>query len=320
MFISAVKFPVILLLSLSVVHAAPGPQGVIGVKGEPKRVLRLHITEPGIYENYLVDSNWAGGNRVKVSADNVIIRNCEIRNASGNGIGVFGSKVVIENCRIHHLLAGSYSDQVDAHGITGRWGDVTIRNCDIGLVSGDCIQFDPDRRSTGRVVIEQCRLWTGPLSRDIAGFRKGQRPGENALDTKAMLEGVRAQVIMRGCILHGWKQPGQVNLMAALNLKEKVQVTVTNCVFFENEVAFRLRGPTGRGGAWVNIANCAIYSTRVGVRAEDNITNLKIYRLGFSGDVKRKYHTPGCEFGAGYENRGQFLPPPLKVAVADGIK
>ncbi len=320
MFISAVKFSLLLLSSLSLVNAAPGPQGVIGVKGDPKRVLRLQITKPGIYENYLVDSNWAGGNRVKISADNVIIRNCEIRNASGNGIGVFGNKIVIENCRIHHLLAGSYSDQVDAHGITGRWGDVTIRNCDIGLVSGDCIQFDPDRRSTGRVVIEQCRLWTGSLSRDVAGFWKGQRPGENALDTKAMVEGVRAQVIVRDCILHGWKQPGQVSLMAALNLKENVQATVTNCVFFENEVAFRLRGPTRRGGAWVNIANCAIYSTEVGVRAEDNIANLKIYRLGFSRDVKRKYHTPGCDFGAGYENRGQFLPPPLKEAVADGIK
>lgn len=59
MFISAVKLPVTLLLSLSAVNAAPRPHGVIGVKGEPKRVQRLHITRLGIYENYLVDSNQA---------------------------------------------------------------------------------------------------------------------------------------------------------------------------------------------------------------------------------------------------------------------
>ncbi|MFP6874753.1 MAG: right-handed parallel beta-helix repeat-containing protein [Verrucomicrobiales bacterium] len=320
MFISAVKLPTFVLLPLSVAAAAPGPQGEVGTRAEPKRVQRLQITRPGIYENYLVDSNWQGGNRVKVSADNVTIRNCEIRNASGNGIGVFGSKVVIENCRIHHMLAGSFSSQEDAHGITGRWGDITIRNCDIGLISGDCIQFDPDRRSTGRVVIENCRLWTGPLPADAAGFRKGQRPGENALDTKTMAEGPRAQLVMRDCILHGWKQPGQISLMAALNLKENVQATVENCVFFDNEVAFRLRGPTRRGGAWVSITNCVIYSTAVGVRAEDSIANLRIHRLGFARDVKRRYHTPGCDFGVGYENTGQFLAPALKEALAKGVK
>ena len=67
-----------------------GPQGVVDTKANPKRVQRLQITKDGVYENYLVDSNWAGGNRVKITADNVILRNCEIRKASGNGIGVFG--------------------------------------------------------------------------------------------------------------------------------------------------------------------------------------------------------------------------------------
>ena len=124
---------------------ALGATGDYQHEGEPKRVVRLQITKDGVYENYLVDSNWAGGNRVKITADNVTLRNCEIRNASGNGIGVFAQNVLIENCRIHHLLAGSFKKQVDAHGITGCWGNVTIRNCDIGFISGDCIQFDPDR-------------------------------------------------------------------------------------------------------------------------------------------------------------------------------
>lgn len=137
-----------------------GVQGLVGCRENPRQVERLEITRSGVYENYLVDSNWAGGNRVKITADNVTLRHCEIRNATGNGVGVFGKNVVIEHCKIHHLLASTYKDQHDAHGITGRWNQVVIRNCEISHVSGDCIQFDPDRKSTGDVMIEDCTLWT----------------------------------------------------------------------------------------------------------------------------------------------------------------
>jgi len=305
---------------LSISAAPPGPQGLVGTQANPKRVQRLLISKPGLYENYLVDSGWQGGNRVKVSADNVTIRNCEIRNGSGNGIGVFGTHVVIENCKIHHMLAGSFQEQRDAHGITGRWGNVTIRNCDIGLISGDCIQFDPDRQSTGRVLIEGCRLWTGRLPADAAQFKKGQRPGENAVDTKTPPGGRRSELVIRNCLLHGWKQPGQIGLMAALNLKENVTASVDNCLFYDNQVAFRLRGPTRRGGAWVRVSNCAVYRTQVGVRAEDPIANLKIRRLGFAATVNRQYHTPGCDFGPGYENSGPFVPPPIEDVLRKGLK
>jgi hypothetical protein len=99
-----------------------------------------------------------------VTANNVTIRHCEVRNATGNAIGVFGTQVVIENCRIHHLLNGSFKQQTDAHGVTGRRGDVTIRNCDISYVSGDCVRFDSDRKSQGGVVIEDCNLSGRPAT------------------------------------------------------------------------------------------------------------------------------------------------------------
>jgi hypothetical protein len=137
-----------------------GARGLIGCRENPT-VDRLEISRPGVYENNLVDSHWAGGNRVKITADDVILRNCEIRNAMGNGVGIFGKNVTIENCKIHHLLASTFGQQADVHGITGRWDHVSIRNCEIFYVSGDCIQFDPDRSSTGRVLIEHCTLWTG---------------------------------------------------------------------------------------------------------------------------------------------------------------
>lgn len=309
-------WPISLLL-----HAEPvGPRGHIGTNANPKRVDRLVITKPGIYQNYLVDSNWQGGNRVKVSSNDVTIRNCEIRNASGNGIGIFGRKIVIENCRIHHLLNGSFKDQQDAHGITGRWGDVTIRNCDIGLVSGDSIQFDPDRKSTGRVTVENCRLWTGALPTDAARFKRGQRPGENAFDTKTMPSGPRAELIIRNCLLEGWNQPGQISLMAALNLKENVTAIVENCVFSDNEVACRLRGPNRRGGAWVAVRDCAFYNCRVGIRAEEKIENLKLHRLGFGSGVARKLHPVAGGIGKGHENTGERHAPDIRKAIEKGLR
>ena len=93
-----------------------------------------------------------------------------------------------------------------------------------------------------------------------------------------------------------------------------------NCVFLDNEVAFRLRGPTSRGGAWVRIDRCAVYQTQVGVRAEDTIANLKIHRLGFAKDVKRQYHTPGCDFGPGYQNIDQFVAPAIEEAIGKELK
>ena len=143
-------FTVLLAPSAALDAQTPvGTHGLVGCLKNPTTVSRLEITKPGVYENQLIDAQGRGGNIVKITADGVTLRNCEIHNGSGNAIGVFGTKVVIENCRIHHMLNGTFKDQKDAHGITGRWGDVTIRNCDISHVSGDCVQFDPDRASQG---------------------------------------------------------------------------------------------------------------------------------------------------------------------------
>jgi len=160
----------------------PGP---CRLSGRPKKVDRLQITKPGVYDNYLVDSHWAGGNRVKITSGNVTLRHCEICNSTGNGVGVFADDVVIEDCKIHHCLKSTFQSQEDAHGITGHPRRLRIANCEICYVSGDCVQFDPDRKPWGDVVIENCTFWTGPLPADAAGFRKGQRPGENAFDSKS---------------------------------------------------------------------------------------------------------------------------------------
>jgi len=296
-----------------------GVQGKVGCLKNPKQVARLEINKPGVYENYLVDGQWGTGNRVKITADNVTLRNCEIFNCGGNGVGVFAKNTVIENCKIHHCLKGSFTEQADAHGITGFWSNTTIRNCDIGLVSGDAVQLDPDRRSTGRVIIEDCTFWTGPLPADAAGFKKGERPGENGIDTKTPARGERCVMLVRNCYFHGWNQPGPISNMAALNLKENVLVKVENCVLRDNEIAFRVRGPGQRGGANVEIKNCAIYDCPVGVRVEDRAENLKIDRLGFGPGVMRKYHIIQKQPGPGYENRGEYAAPAVESLLKQGF-
>ena len=141
------------------------------------------------------------------------------------------------------------------------------------------MQFDPDRKSVGKVLIEDCTFWTGPLAADAGGFKKGERPGENAIDTKTMPKGERCELLVRNCYFHGWNQPAQIGNMAALNIKENVHAKIEHCVLRDNEIAFRLRGPGKRGGALVEIRDCAIYDSEVGVRMEDKVQNVKIVNL-----------------------------------------
>jgi hypothetical protein len=289
-----------------------GTSGKVGTLGQPKLVHRLEITKPGVYENFRVNAQGGGGNIVKITADDVTLRNCEILNGTGNGVGVFGTRVLIENCRIHHLLNGSFEKQDDAHGVTGHWGEVTIRNCDISHVSGDCIQFDPDRASLGGVTIEHCHLWAGPLTEDAPGFKAGQNPGENAFDSKTKPGGERCKLIIRHCYMHGWNQPGQITTRAALNLKEHIEAAITNCVFNDNEVAIRARGPGGRGNAQVTIKDCAVYNTQVGVRAEDKIEQLKMSGMAWGPGVKSRMERHNGKELPGFETSGNHDAPPIE--------
>ena len=120
--------------------------------------------------------------------------------------------------------------------------------------------------------------------------------------------------------MYGWKQPGQIGNMAAINLKENVQATVERCLFRDNEISFRLRGPTGRGDALVTINNCAIFESAVGVRMEDNIRDLKIRNLAFGKGVERKYHMVGRGPFPGYDNQGEAKADSFESMLENGWK
>jgi hypothetical protein len=321
----AVALLMIMVSAAPVVRAgaatpAIGARGQVGCGAEPRRVQRLSITKPGVYENILVDGEWTDGTLVKIVADGVTLRNCEIRNGTRNAVTVYARDVVIDSCRIHHALAGTYDDQDDAHGITGRPTNLTIRNCDIGLTSGDSIQFDPGRGPWDNVLVEDCTLWTAPLPEDAAGFKKGQRPGENAVDTKQAASNPRSRLTIRSCLIYGWNQPGQIGNMAALNLKNHVAVRVENCLLRDNEIGFRVRGGGGEyGGAEVTIDGCAVYDSRVAVRAESGIRDLKVRRLGLGAGVGKRLVSADGGPGPGYENVGEYEPPSFERVLESGL-
>jgi hypothetical protein len=299
---------------------AIGAADNVGCRDNPQRVERLSIKSPGVYENILVDGEWGESTLVKITADDVTLRNCEIRHGKHNAVLVTGKRVVIESCKIHHALGGTYKEQRDAHGITGNPTGLTIRNCEISLVSGDAIQFDPGRSPWDDVLVENCTLWTGPLPADAAGFTRGERPGENAIDTKQKVSNPRSKLTIRNCLFHGWNQPSQISNMAALNLKNHVEAKVENCLFRDNEICFRLRGGGGDyGGATVTVENCAVYDSQVAVRVEDGIRDLKIKRLGIGKGVDKKQVVAGGGTGSGYEYSEQFVPGEFEQLRQEGI-
>ena len=151
------------------------------------------------------------------------------------------------------------------------------------------------------------------------GFKAGESPGENAFDSKTKPDGERCKLIIRNCYMHGWSQPSQIQNRAALNLKEHIDAEITNCVFDDNEIAIRARGPGGRGNARVTIKDCAIYRSQTGVRAEDKIEQLKLIRLGFGAGVKSRIEFHGGKVLPGFENTGEHEAPPMESLLKSGL-
>src|SRR5262245_48658197 len=240
----------LLLISGATSQESPGGsqaglRGPVGAPPDAVKMNRLVIQSPGVYENLLIDGEWAEQDLVWIKSDNVVLRNCTIRYGRRDAIEVYSRNILIENCKIHHFLWGTLAEPRDCHGITGRPQNLTVRNCEIAYVSGDGIQFDPGRSTSPyawtNVLVENCFIWTGPLEQDCPGFKKGERPGENAFDTKSSRSAPAAAFRLRRCLFKGWGH-GQIGNGAALNLKENILGVVEECVLVENDIAFRCRG------------------------------------------------------------------------------
>ncbi|MFH1708886.1 MAG: right-handed parallel beta-helix repeat-containing protein [Planctomycetota bacterium] len=226
-------------------------------------------------------------------ANHVVIRNCEIYNSRYDGIDIeTGTDITIQNCTIHHLLAGSFSSQSDAHGVVaGNSSGIVIEDCAIYYCSGDCFQIDPDRDAWDNVVIRRCDLWTGPLPAAAAGFSAGQTPGENALDTKNGSAFPRARVTVSDSRIHGFRNTPILD-PAGFNIKENVHVTIDRCRVYDNEWAARLRGPAtypNSESAWRN--NIVYRNTSGALRFEDDVENLELYHNTFWSNGNHTFYS-----------------------------
>jgi hypothetical protein len=243
-----------------------------------------------VVENLTVDHNKDASDAVLVRAKNVTLRNLEVRNGVKDGIDMDDADgILIDGLLIHHFLAGSFTTQADAHGIvaTDTQG-LTIRNTEVHHVSGDSFQTDPDRDTdiSTNILIENSHFWTGPL--DVAfnsGWLAGQRPGENAVDTKSVQSGwdnvPRMQITIRNVTAHGWLRDAYIANKAAFNMKEKIDAVFDGVTVYDNEIGFRLRGALGNAN--VTMQNVVLYNNEKSIRAEDDLANLKIYNSTFGG-------------------------------------
>lgn len=290
-----------------------------------------------VVEDLVVDRNRAASDAVQIrDATGVVLRRVEVRNGTRDGIDIGRSRDVrIEHSRIHHFLGGSFDQQSDAHGVVAtRTVGITISDTEIHQVSGDCFQCDPARDPSALsndILIERCHLWTGPLEEDFNdGWRRTshlpidqqQAPGENGVDTKVLKSGwedvPRMRVHIRDVHAHGWRRDGFIANKAAFNLKEKIEAVVDGVTVHDCEIAFRIRGT--RGGANVVVRNAVVHSSDKGIRAEDDLRDLRVHYSTFGRDVVRVLEFAGGDGGKStWDVRGNVFVGD-RPAVADAAR
>lgn len=246
-----------------------------------------------VIEGLVLDGDYGAFDAVIVgsAAARWVLRASEVRRAAKDCMDMAGPPdVLIEQVRIHHCLNAT-GGRTDAHGIAaGPVRNLTIRDSDIFAFSGDALQVDPGRAAAGwdNVVVERCRFWLGPLATAENGFAAGVVPGENAIDTKTASTGPRARLIVRDTLAWGFVG-GLITNMAAFNIKENVDALIERVTVWDSEIAFRVRGPGSRPGAFVRVENAVVHDVAAGVRYEDNIESATISHVTFGEGVERAF-------------------------------
>ncbi len=260
---------------------------VVTASGRVLRVDHAYL----VVEDLIIDGQYGDRDAVDINdgAQHLVLRRCEVRRSGRDCIDMGApTDVLIEGCTIHHCL-NSDGGRTDAHGITGGAVQrLTIRDTEIHTFSGDGVQFDPGRELPGwnDIIIEGCRMWLAPLTQAENGFSVGDVPGENGVDTKTHNDAPRATLVIRDSVFLGFRN-GMISNMAALNLKENIDVLLDRVTLWDNEIALRLRGPTSSrpAGAWVRAQNVVIFDVDTAVRYEDDIENLRLYHVTLGADV-----------------------------------
>lgn len=258
-------------------------KAVFARRGPAARVDASFVRLDGL----VFDSQYGDCTCVRVAGRGVALRDCEVRRAGsadgkggGDGIQFFDSADgLVEKCFVHHCLASKGRERADSHGVRiTRSRDMTVRGCRIDLVSGDCIQVDPNRQEWDNVLVEDCRLSGGKVADDDPyahpRFPAGTCPAENAVDTKCPGKGTRPRITIRNCEVSGFRGP--IGNAAAFNIKEACEAAIDRCTIRDSEIGLRLRGP-----AHVRVTNCILHDNDTHCRYEDRIPLLYVAHCTF---------------------------------------
>ena len=240
-------------------------------------------------EGFILDGQFGESDvvQVRATADNLIFTHNIVRNGRRDGMDIgtnnasvlpsdFVDNVLIENCEIYNMLWMDNGQRFDAHGIVaGGIRNLTIRDSKIYYVSGDAFQLQDG--GWDNIVVENVDFYNNPLVKSLAGFSSGVRPGENGIDTKQDQSlPYRGTLLVKDSRFFGWNSQ-LISNAAALNLKESVSAIVEGSIFYDNEIALRLRGRSNDTGAYVTVKNNIFYNNIKTIRYEDQIKNLHVY-------------------------------------------
>jgi hypothetical protein len=286
--------------------------------GRVLRVSHAHVVVDGL----ILDGQFGAADAVRLEsgAHHFVLRRSEVRRSGRDCIDMGGpNDVLLENSVIHHCLWWDGGRQ-DAHGVVaGPVRGLILRNLEIHTFSGDGLQLDPGRSLPGwdEILVENVHFRLAPLPQAVNGFAAGLVPGENAVDTKTHASAPRARLTLRNVTATGFG-PGLISNMAAFNLKERVDVLVDGATVSLSEIAFRLRGPGTRGGAWVDMRNVVIHHVVTGVRYEDEIEKVAASHVTFGRNVARAFRAASSGWGGVSVRNSLFVDMPLPTEAPTG--
>jgi hypothetical protein len=291
----------------------PGEEVKIKVQGKVIDVDNPYITING----FIIDGDWGTEDIIRVgdNGNNLILKKVEVMNTLRDCIDMASPEnVLVENSKIHDCINVQDGNREDAHAlVTYGVKNLVINNSELYYVSGDTLQFQYD--GWDNIIVENTVLWNGKLPTSRGGAPAGVDPGENAVDTKYEIADGRGKLFLKNITAYGWKSD-YISNAAAFNIKHNVEVVFDGVTTYDNEIAFRLRGPGDRGGAHVTIMNTIIYNSDKAVRYEDNIENLKIYNSIFGKNIDEEFESVGGH-GSGFEVKNNLFLDTLPTDASD---